>query len=139
MLRNEMKKKNRKRLRRTGPCGVCAHRQPCLFFFLPALMKPCEAVTSDVRSYRSLNCYHTALTPLAAGFIPPKQILARTANKLPGHIVYVPLLMSELHMFVFMLRTPLNTYFLLMWAHSLFRLVFPSPLPLLYILPAFII
>lgn len=27
---------------------------------------------------------------------PPKQILARTANKLPGHIVYVPLLMSEL-------------------------------------------
>lgn len=70
---------------------------------------------------------------------PPKQILARTANKLPGHIVYVPLLMSELHMFVFMLRTPLNTYFLLMWAHSLFRLVFPSPLPLLYILPAFII
>lgn len=66
------------------------------FFFLPALMKPCEAVTSDVRSYRSLNCYHTALTPLAAGFIPPKQILGRTANKLPGHIVYVPLLMSEL-------------------------------------------
>lgn len=119
MLRNEMKKKKQKASEEDGAMW-CLRSQAALFFFffLPALMKPCEAVTSDVRSYRSLNCYHTALTPLAAGFIPPKQILARTANKLPGHIVYVPLLMSELHMFVFMLRTPLNTYFLLMWAHS---------------------
>lgn len=108
------------------------------FFFLPALMKPCEAVTSDVRSYRSLNCYHTALTPLAAGFIPPKQILARTANKLPGHIVYVPLLMSELtHVCVYAADT--IKHLLLINVGTQFCLVFPSPLPLLYILPAFII
>lgn len=66
--------------------------------FSPALMKSCEAVTLDVRSYRSLNCYHTALTPLATGCLPLKLILACTTNKLLSHIVYVLLLMfvSEL-------------------------------------------
>lgn len=54
--------------------------------FSPALMKSCEAVTLDVRGYRSLNCYHTALTPLATGYIPPKQILAGIRNKLQGHM-----------------------------------------------------
>lgn len=49
-----------------------------------ALMKSCEAVTLDVRSYRSLNCYHTALTPLATEYIHPTLILACTTNKLLG-------------------------------------------------------
>ncbi len=57
--------------------------------FSAALMKSCEAVALDVRSHKSLNCYHTALTPLATGYT---QILACTVNKLLGHIVYVLLL-----------------------------------------------
>lgn len=47
-------------------------------------MKPCKAVTSDVRSYRSLNCYHTALTPLAAGFIPPQTDPGSNREQAPG-------------------------------------------------------
>lgn len=61
--------------------------------FSPSLMKACEAVTLDVRSCTSLNCYHTALTSLATGYIPPKLILATTTNEPLGHIVYVLLIM----------------------------------------------
>lgn len=68
--------------------------------FSPSLMKSCEAVSLDVRSHRSLNSYHTALTSLATGYIPPKLILARAMNKPLGHIVHV-LLTMFVSVFVF--------------------------------------
>lgn len=94
--------------KRTGLCGCTANESMGVWctcaqtalVYSPALMKSCEAVTLDVRGYRSLNCYHTALTPLATGYIPPKLILACTRNNPPGPNVYVLLLMfmSQLHM-----------------------------------------
>lgn len=72
-------------------------------WFSPAPVKSCEAVALDVRSHRSLNCYHTALILFATGYIPFKLILVSTVNMLMGQIVVVPLLIfvSQLQFLIF--------------------------------------
>lgn len=71
-------------------------------WFSPAPVKSCEAVASDVRSHRSLNCYHTALTPFATRYIPFKPILVSTVNMLMGQIVVLLLIfVSQLQLLIF--------------------------------------
>lgn len=81
-------------------CCVCVLTQP---WFSPAPVKSCQAVALDVRSHRSLNCYHTALTPFATRYIPFKLILVSTVNMLMGQIVVVLLLIfvSQLQFLIF--------------------------------------
>lgn len=81
-------------------CCVCVLTQP---WFSPAPVKSCEPVALDVRSHRSLNCYHMALTPFATRYIPFKLILVSTVNMLMGQIVVVLLLIfvSQLQFLIF--------------------------------------
>lgn len=66
------------------------------FFSSPLLWNPARLSLQMSEAIDHLTVITQRLHRLPLDSFPPKQILARTANKLPGHIVYVPLLMSEL-------------------------------------------